>query len=482
VQWEKSGEHLGMEGDLFGNLELSVRFQFGERDNMWRPDKTQKGVAAVRAYYAFQLGKVPLLARIAAEELQQTYVSIVVKRHRPIYADKVPTDTGILHIPRPADVRGIIKSLADFRDSFFPYECAVAEGLQAIEELSKALNHGQEDLIGTLRSALEQEHNRCVNILNLLYCKLNGKDAITSALWYNDALSSLVDVYTSIWSCYLESWTTQLRSAERLEANNAAPAQELPTTVEKHFTDAVATFCNGLPDSYRLACELGDGVGFLACGYLQERIRVQTIFSKAQRAIPCLGDIRFNVSEAAFKSQNARVGPGSRNNVSYLDWVQDEAARFEAEIIDRLQHADASGSLLDGGKLEHGQLISSGDAGEDKLLDQPKPNLATEQAPPFDHDEHFEWVRFDGEEHDFFENQAECVKVLWIQSQKGRHILHQKEITKNIDNKRLRDVFKGHRAWMTMIVYAKDDAGNDIRGKFKLRVPVPRDARNTSTS
>ncbi len=79
------------------------------------------------------------------------------------------------------------------------------------------------------------------------------------------------------------------------------------------------------------------------------------------------------------------------------------------------------------------------------------------------HSEDFASVKWDGEEYSFSPMQAECVRILWEAWQSGAPALGQAYILEKVgsDSRRLRDLFKVHPAWGTMIVTPR-------KGRFQL--------------
>lgn len=87
-----------------------------------------------------------------------------------------------------------------------------------------------------------------------------------------------------------------------------------------------------------------------------------------------------------------------------------------------------------------------------------------EQLQPCRHSKDFASVVWRGEPYSFTATQAAAVKLLWTAWEAGTPIMRHETVLVEIgsDADRLADIFKGHPAWMVMLIQG------DVKGTVRL--------------
>jgi hypothetical protein len=181
------------------------------------------------------------------------------------------------------------------------YKHAIADGLEAIEQLGQQLTERKDELIRAATQALEQECNKVQ-----VWLKQNQPRGDEG----NDD-----------------------RATENVEFSSD------PDTLE----DSIASFCRSLPIRYSKCAELGmviyraiHGQTSKAGNWADAHLRLPRLLSEVVQLENRLGDLRLNITEAAFNQRSSRDHKGPYYIGDYSGWVRMEVEKLDAAIIDRL--------------------------------------------------------------------------------------------------------------------------------------------------
>lgn len=141
------------------------------------------------------------------------------------------------------------------------------------------------------------------------------------------------------------------------------------------------------------------------------------------------------------------------HEIQGFDWQEavKELRRVWAFATHKAAVADESGDAADGGEVGN----------ESGLVDRQSQNVTAKAGDDF---RSMNWY---GTIHEFTPTQAACIRVLWEHWKQETPTVGEQTILESAESNspRLRDVFKNHAAWGTMIVPAN-------KGAFKLEPPT----------